>query len=189
MIMSMFSIIAVTNRHLCNRPLTEQIERIASEVKLDKLILREKDLCEKEYERLAINVMKICKENQTDCILHTYTQVAMRLNCSKIHMSVSNCKENKEQLHFFKEIGVSVHSIEEAIWAGQNGATYLTAGHIFMTDCKKGIPPRGIDFLKEVCNEVSIPVYAIGGIQKEKLSAIEQAGASGACIMSQFMKI
>ncbi|MGB8452808.1 MAG: thiamine phosphate synthase [Anaerocolumna sp.] len=189
MTMSMFNIITITNRKLCNRPLTEQIERIAREVKLDKLILREKDLSEKEYEKLAADVMKICRENHIDCILHTFIQVAVRLNCSKIHLSVSDFKNNKERLDFFKEIGVSVHLTEEAVWAQQNGATYLTAGHIFMTDCKKGVPPRGINFLREVCEEVPVPVYAIGGIRYDKLSAIKEAGAEGACIMSQFMKI
>ncbi len=45
------------------------------------------------------------------------------------------------------------------------GASYLTAGHIYATDCKRGLPPRGLGFLKEVCREVSIPVYGIGGIK------------------------
>ena len=45
------------------------------------------------------------------------------------------------------------------------GATYVTAGHIFTTDCKKGLPPRGLDFLKNVCDAVTIPVYGIGGIK------------------------
>lgn len=49
--------------------------------------------------------------------------------------------------------------------AEQLGASYLTAGHIYATDCKRGLPPRGLGFLKEVCREVSIPVYGIGGIK------------------------
>ena len=40
------------------------------------------------------------------------------------------------------------------------GATYVTAGHIFTTDCKKGLPPRGLDFLKNVCDAVTIPKTA-----------------------------
>ena len=45
------------------------------------------------------------------------------------------------------------------------GAAYVTAGHIFTTDCKKGLPPRGLDFLKNVCDAVTIPVYGIVGIK------------------------
>ena len=59
----------------------------------------------------------------------------------------------------FNLIGVSVHSVEEAIFAEKMGAGYVTAGHIFLTDCKKGLAARGLPFLKNVCESVGIPVY------------------------------
>ena len=68
------------------------------------------------------------------------------------------------------------------------GANYITAGHIFETDCTKDIPGRGLDFLREVCSAVSIPVYAIGGISKDNFMKIQETGAAGACIMSGFMR-
>ena len=68
---------------------------------------------------------------------------------------MSKSTDNYQQ--FFKVIGTSVHSVEDAIKAEQLGATYMTAGHIFATDCKKGLPPRGLDFLKNVCDAVGIP--------------------------------
>ena len=82
-------------------------------------------------------------------------------------------------------------SVEEAVEAVSLGASYVTAGHIFATDCKKGLPPRGLSFLKEVCETVSIPVYAIGGItfDKTQWNALKEQGASGACIMSGMMKL
>lgn len=46
----------------------------------------------------------------------------------------------------FETVGVSVHSADEAVLAEKMGATYVTAGHIFATDCKKGLEPRGIEF-------------------------------------------
>ena len=67
------------------------------------------------------------------------------------------------------------------------GCTYITAGHVFATDCKKGLPPRGLSFLKEVCYSVTIPVYAIGGIDENNMEAVRQAGAAGGCMMSGFM--
>ena len=70
-----------------------------------------------------------------------------------------------EEKKKFTKIGISIHSVEEAKEAEQLGASYLTAGHIYATDCKRGLPPRGLGFLKEVCREVSIPVYGIGGIK------------------------
>ncbi|MBP3700615.1 MAG: thiamine phosphate synthase, partial [Lachnospiraceae bacterium] len=63
------------------------------------------------------------------------------------------------------------------------GCTYIIAGHIFDTDCKKGSPGRGLDFLRQVTRAVSIPVYAIGGIAPENISLIRTSGAAGACVM------
>lgn len=88
----------------------------------------------------------------------------------------------------------------------------MTAGHIFATDCKKGLPPRGLDFLKNVCDAVGIPVYAIGGINiasnynstasdspstydavrdisVPRLAEVMECGAAGGCIMSGMMRV
>jgi thiamine-phosphate pyrophosphorylase len=84
-------------------------------------------------------------------------------------------------------IGASCHSVEEALEAENLHCSYITAGHIFSTDCKKGVAPRGLNFLSDVCNNVSIPVYAIGGINQSNMKAVQNAGANGVCIMSGFM--
>ena len=96
-----------------------------------------------------------------------------------------------QSLAFFSAIGASVHSVDEAQRAQVLGATYLTAGHIFTTDCKKGLPPRGLQFLQEVCQSVSIPVYAIGGItlDPQKIETVLSCGASRVCIMSGMMQL
>lgn len=67
------------------------------------------------------------------------------------------------------------------------GCTYITAGHVFETECKKGLPGRGLDFLRNVCAAVDIPVYGIGGIDAENITFVRNAGASGACLMSSLM--
>ena len=87
----------------------------------------------------------------------------------------------------FKVLGASCHSVEDAKEAEKLGCTYITAGHIFDTDCKKGLPGRGLAFLKEVCESVSIPVYAIGGISADKVALIRESGAKGVCVMSGAM--
>ena len=88
----------------------------------------------------------------------------------------------------FQILGASCHSLEEAVEAEKLGCTYITAGHIYETDCKKGLPGRGIGFLKKICETVSVPVYAIGGIGAENIQEIKNAGAAGGCIMSGWMQ-
>ena len=79
-------VVAVTNRSLTERPFLEQIHRVC-EMHPDALILREKDLSEKEYEELAKEVMAICAEYQVPCILHTFWRVAEKLKCDTVHSS------------------------------------------------------------------------------------------------------
>lgn len=193
MIIYMYELLAITNRHLCNNEFLEQIQDICTLNAKNKVIesvsivLREKDLSENNYKQLAVNVLKICKKNNTECILHTYYKVAKELNCKKIHLPLHVLKSNPNIYKDFDEVGVSIHSVSEAIEAMNLGATYITAGHIFATDCKKGLPPRGLSFLSSVCSSVNIPVYAIGGISPANAEKAINAGAEGVCIMSGLM--
>lgn len=195
MIMSIYkeeykNVIAVTNRKLNSRPFPEQMERVCK-LHPKAVILREKDLSEEEYAELAAQILTLCKQYQIPCMLHTYLETARKLQHPYIHLPLFLLKENSKKLSDFLAVGCSIHSVEEAKEAQKLGATYLTAGHIYTTDCKKGLPPRGLDFLREVCNAVTIPVYAIGGIHAGtgQIQEVMDCGASGACIMSEMMKI
>lgn len=193
--LSVFSqIIAVSNRYLCSRPFPEQIERVCR-CHPRALILREKDMEENEYALLAEQVLKICSSYQVPCILHTFWKTALDLHCPSIHLPLAllqECRNNPDaSLTSFSQIGTSIHSVEDACKAQRLGATYITAGHIYATDCKKDLPPRGTGFLQDVCRAVDIPVYAIGGIRRDKtqLDEIRTCGAAGGCVMSRMMKI
>lgn len=183
----MSDIICVTNRKLCKGEFLERVENIA-QAGPKAVILREKDLGEKEYTVLAERVMEICKKYGTLCILHSFAEVARNLKADGLHVPLSLlCKINGRQKACFKHLGTSCHSIEEAKEAERLGCTYLIAGHIFPTDCKKNVPPRGLGFLKEVCNNVTVPVYAIGGISHKNFVSVKEAGAWGGCVMSGLM--
>ena len=159
------------------------------------LILREKDLDESAYEALAADVLAICKRHQVPCILHSFLDVAKRLGVKQIQLPLWKLEEAaadaNRPLDSFSRIGASVHSVEDARRAGQLGASYLIAGHIFATGCKPGIPPRGLAFLREVCHAASVPVYAIGGISldSEQIQSVLSCGAAGVCIMSGMMRL
>ena len=165
----------------------------------------------KEYEELAKKVMAICAEYQVPCILHTFWRVAEKLKCDTVHLPLpilrqfvlekQNQKNQKyresqnlsipeSQREIIRKIGTSVHSTEQAQEAQELGASYVTAGHIYATDCKKGLQPRGLDFLRQVCAAVDLPVYAIGGIKFDETQwmSLKECGAAGGCIMSGMMK-
>ena len=176
----MFKIICVTNRKLCS-DFSERIKKISEQNV--PIILREKDLSEAKYKEIAHSAVQEC----ADMILHTYIGAAKELGVKKIHLPIKTLCENPSVRRDFDTVGASVHSTNEAREAQRMGADYVVAGHIFATDCKKGLAPRGLDFLREVCESVTIPVYAIGGITPDNIASVRRAGASGACIMSAFM--
>lgn len=177
--------IAVTARQLCPRPLWEQIPRIR-EAGIRRVILREKDLTPDAYTLLAEKVLRACEDCGVTLVIHSFPEAARKLGITSLHMPLlflreSLCRE-------FDTVGTSIHSVAQLIEAEQAGVHYVTAGHIYATDCKKGLPPRGTEFLSEICRKSSVPVYAIGGITDEKLPELAQAGAAGACIMSAAMR-
>lgn len=181
--------IAVTNRHLCEEDFLARIRRLADGETYQAILLREKDLTEAEYTELAGQVTDICRSYGKKCILHTFYSTAERLSHPYIHLPLPVWERAEaDSLRFFSEIGTSVHSVEQAKQAERFGAAYMTAGHIFATDCKQGLPPRGLSFLREVCDSVSVPVYGIGGISIRNEKEVTGQGAAGVCIMSGAMR-
>lgn len=187
MIMCMSNIICVTNRKLCHEDFLRRIDRIAS-CHPAGIILREKDMKHEEYKELAAAVMKICEQYNIEFILHSNFDVAITLQVDAIHMPLHLLKiMTDEQRAHFRVLGASCHSVQEAVEAQHLGCTYITAGHVFETDCKKGLPGRGLEFLRNVRAAVDVPVYGIGGINTDNISSVLDAGADGVCIMSSLM--
>lgn len=82
-------------------------------------------------------------------------------------------------------VGVSTHTVEEAMHAESEGADYIGFGPIFQTQSKKDArAPIGLKAITEVKQKVHIPIYAIGGIQRPHLSDLITAGADGVAVIS-----
>lgn len=129
-------VLAVTNRKLCQGDFLTQVERIAA-AHPRGLVLREKDLSEADYQALAAQVLPVCAAHGVPCMLHRFDRVARALGCTRIHLPLPYLTAHPEAAAGFGVVGVSVHSVSEAEQAVRCGATYLTAGHVFPTDCKK----------------------------------------------------
>ena len=181
-------VIAVSNRHLSRLPYLAQVERILR-LHPKAFLLREKDLGEEEYRKLAQQVKELCDQYQVELTPHFYPASAEALGCGAVHLPLWKYRETSDL--YGLRVGVSVHAVEEAKEAVGLGASYLTAGHVFATDCKKGLAPRGLPFLKEVCDVAKVPVYGIGGIgpDPEQIRQTLEQGAAGVCIMSGMMRI
>ena len=183
----MSKIICVTDRKLCGEDILQRVEKLAA-ARPHAIILREKDLSEEDYGRLAEAALALCRRQGVTCILHRFAAVGEALGCTALHLPLPELAGlSAERRAAFTILGASCHSLAEAREAAALGCTYITAGHVFDTDCKRGLPGRGLDFLRQVCQGVSLPVYAIGGVTPERMPEILAAGAAGACSMSGAM--
>lgn len=183
----MFDLISITNRMLCVGSYFARIERIARSG-IGAIILREKDMAEEDYRELARRVKDLCDLHETRLILHSFPETALALGVKKIHLPLAKLRELSPAMRAeFEAVGTSCHSLAELREAEDLGATYIVLGHIFETECKRGAEPRGLEFLRVVCEKTDLPVYAIGGINGANIAAVRRAGARGACLMSALM--
>lgn len=195
----------ISNRKLCeNENLEKQIEKIFStyqrkiileNFEIVALTLREKDLYKNEYLKLVEKIYPICQKYRIDLILHQNYDLGLdnKYNIKGLHLSYNTFKSlnkniREELIKKYKKIGVSIHSIDEAKEAENLGATYIVAGHIFKTDCKKDLEPRGLEFIQELSSALIIPIFAIGGINQENSHLVINNGAFSVCMMSSLMK-
>ena len=195
----------ISNRKLCeNENLEKQIEKIFSayqrkiileNFEIVALTLREKDLYKNEYLKLVEKIYPICQKYRRDLILHQNYDLRLdnKYNIKGLHLSYNTFKSlnkniREELIKKYKKIGVSIHSIDEAKEVENLGANYVVAGHIFKTDCKKGLEPRGLKFVENLSSILTIPIFAIGGINQENSHLVINSGAFGVCMMSSLMK-
>ena len=195
----------ISNRKLCeNENLEKQIQKVFSayekkifleNFEIVALTLREKDLDKNEYLNLVEKIYPICKRYGIDLILHQNYDLNLdkKYKIGGFHLSYDSFKSlnkniREELIKKYKKIGVSIHSLEEAKEVESLGATYVVAGHIFETDCKKDLKPRGIIFIKQLSSTLIIPIFAIGGINQENSNLVIDSGAFSVCMMSSMMK-
>ena len=170
----------ITNRKLCeNENLERQIEKIFSAY--------EKKIILKNFEIVTLTL------REKDLDKNEYLNLDEKYNIGGIHLSYEIFKSlnkniREELIKKYKRIGISIHSIDEAKEVENLGATYVVAGHIFETDCKKDLEPRGLNFIKELSSILTIPIFAIGGINQENSHLAINSGAFGVCMMSSLMK-
>ena len=146
-----FRLIAVTDAATCPRILVEQVERIAEcAYKPQQLLLRAKELTPEDYAKLAREVLPLCQSYGIELIIHTHWQIALELGIQRVHLPLPKLSQLPVAARRSLVISSSVHSVAEAQRALAEGAQALVAGHIYNTSCKAGLPPRGLEFLKQI---------------------------------------
>ena len=180
-------IIAISDRQAVKGDFLDFLARLGR-AKVDALILREKDMRENDYYDLAKEVLKICKKHKLVCFLHNFDKVALKLNHRYFHCPLDILRAEPRLVKYFHLIGTSVHSFDECDEAMNFGCNYAIFGHIFKTDSKPALEPRGIEMLDKLCNQSLIPIYAVGGINAENIALFKDVFVAGVCMKSALMQ-
>lgn len=186
-----FKLYLITDRKLFN---AQCLMYLAIEIVLDAGVdciqLREKDLSGRELLDMAVWMRELTKEYQAKLFINDRVDIALAVDADGVHLGQHSipARAVREISANRLLIGVSTHSIDEAVEAEENGANFITLGPIYETPSKLQYGnPIGLDIIRKVKSGVSIPVFAIGGIKLDKVEQVREAGADGIALISAIL--
>ena len=177
---------AVTDSMWLNGRQLPEVVREAIEGGATFIQIREKELSYEAFERLARDVKKVTDEYHVPFVVNDEVELAKAIHADGVHIGQSDkaLVEARALLGEDKIIGVSAHSVEEAVEAERNGADYLGVGSVFNTSTKLDASAVSMETLKAICDAVSIPVVAIGGVNKGNIPELQGSGVDGVAVVS-----
>lgn len=148
--------------------------------------LREKELDDEAFLKEALEISKLCKSYNVPFFINDNVDIAIKCHADGIHVGQEDMEASKVRERVGEEmmIGVSVHSVAEAIEAVKNGADCLGVGSMFSTSTKKDVDLLPKETLRDICAAVDIPVVAIGGINRSNILKLSGCGADGVALVS-----
>ncbi|MEG0315061.1 MAG: thiamine phosphate synthase [Erysipelotrichaceae bacterium] len=151
---------------------------------VDKIILRDKDLTAEAY--LDIATILVAKLQYSKLVIHSRKAIADKLKLNSIHLSYDTFI--KSPLTYKNmEVSISIHSLKEAIELNKHNISFILVSHIFPTECKKDLEPKGIEFLKTITAASKHSIYALGGITPSNISLLSNSCIEGVTLMSSLM--
>ena len=177
---------AVTDRHWLNGRTLYEVVKESLDGGVTFLQLREKDLDDENFLKEAVELKGLCKEYKVPFVINDNVDIAIKMDADGVHVGQSDMEAGdvRAKLGPDKIIGVSAQTVEQAILAEQRGADYLGVGAVFPTGSKDDADDVSLETLKAICEAVSIPVVAIGGITLENTPQLAGTGISGVAVIS-----
>lgn len=177
---------AVTDRHwLGDETLYDQVKK-ALDGGATFVQLREKKLDREDFLAEALEIQKLCKKYGVPFVINDEVSIAKDIDADGVHVGQSDMEamDVRKVLGPDKILGVSAQTVEQAIIAEKHGADYLGVGAVFATGSKDDADDVSHETLKAICEAVSIPVIAIGGITKDNVSELAGSGICGLAVIS-----
>ena len=177
---------AVTDRHWLGDRTLYDVVRESLDGGVTFLQLREKDLDNEHFYEEAVKLQAMAKEYNVPFVVNDNVDIAVKMNADGVHVGQHDMEAGdvRALIGPDKILGVSAQTVEQALLAEKRGADYLGVGAVFPTGSKDDADDVSYDTLKAICEAVSIPVVAIGGITKENTHELAGSGICGIAVIS-----
>lgn len=175
----------IAERGQCRGELEETVEAALS-AGIRAVQLREKQAMTRELYELARRLREITRRHDALLSINDRADVALAVEADGVHLGWQSLPvaEVRRLVGSERLIGKSVHNVEEARRASEDGADYVFAGPVFDTPSKAGlVPTLGLDGLREICRVIDLPVIGLGGIDPSNAAAVMEAGAAGVAVI------
>jgi thiamine-phosphate pyrophosphorylase len=183
-------LLVVTDRHQTKgRPLVPFLQRVLAAV-TPAIQLRERDLSARELVTLASEVQALTASYGSQLLINDRIDIALALEGVGVHLRSNSLPVSvaRQMLGTQRLLGISVHSVEEAVQGESQGADYIVLGPIYETPTKQMFgPPLGIRTLEKACRLVHIPIVGIGGVTAARAREMRHAGAFGAAVITAIL--
>lgn len=147
--------------------------------------LREKELCYDSFLVLALEIREVTQRYNVPFVINDNIEIALACGADGVHIGQGDLEAGEARSKMVNKIlGVSASNVEQAVLAQKNGADYLGVGAVFSTSTKLDADTVSLATLKNICNVVSIPVIAIGGISRYNISELKGTGVAGVAVVS-----
>ncbi len=175
----------ITDRRAAKRGLAEAVER-ALEGGVDTIQVRDKGAPASEIFASVLDIARLARDREVRVLVNDRVDVALASRTHGVHLAAKSLPPSvvRGLVEPWQILGVSVHSVEDAIAAARDGADYVTFGHVYPTWSHQGEPPRGVRTLADVVEAVDVPVLAIGGVTVDRVPEVLATGCAGVAVIS-----
>lgn len=177
---------AVTDRHWLDGRTLYEVVKESLDGGATFMQLREKELDKDAFYQEAVELKALCKEYGVPFVINDDVDIAVRMDADGVHVGQSDMEAGdvRALIGPDKILGVSASTVEQAKLAEERGADYLGVGAVFPTGSKDDADEISHEVLKEICEAVSIPVIAIGGITEGNTPELAGSGIVGIAVIS-----
>jgi thiamine-phosphate pyrophosphorylase len=177
----------IVDRSVCDRA-PEEITLAALKAGVRWFQYREKKDARSGVFEVALRLRRITADFGAVLIINDHADIAVATDADGVHLGQDDLPLTEaRKVVGDRIVGISTHSLEEAREASRNGADYVGFGPVFPTRTKDAGEPKGVEMLAKVSQSVSIPVVAIGGISRENLTTVLDAGAAAVAVASAIL--